>query len=82
MTGDQGPKGDQGIQGVAGPQGPKGDKGDTGESGVVTPASNFFTLAVDEDGYLCAYIADDGTKPPLEYNPDTGILYYVTEVED
>lgn len=82
VQGIQGPKGEQGIQGVAGPQGPKGDKGDTGESGVVTPASNFFTLAVDEDGYLCAYIADDGTKPPLEYDPITGILYYVTEVED
>lgn len=81
IQGIQGEKGDQGIQGPQGIQGEKGEKGDTGESGVTTPINSFFTLAVDENGYLCAYAADDGTTPPFEYDEATGILYYLTEVE-
>lgn len=75
IQGPQGEKGEQGIQGVQGP------KGDTGESGVVAPSNGFFTLAVDDEGYLCAYSADDGTTPPFEYDEETGELYYLTEVE-
>ena len=81
LVGPQGIQGPQGEKGEQGLQGLKGDKGDTGESGVVAPSNGFFTLAVDDEGYLCAYSADDGTTPPFEYDEETGELYYLTEVE-
>lgn len=78
-TGIQGPKGDQGIQGPQGIQGEKGEKGDTGESGVTVPLNGFFTLAVDDAGNLCAYSLEDGSAPNLEYDEETGNLYFITE---
>ena len=84
-TGPQGPQGEigpQGLQGIQGLKGDKGDKGDTGESGVVTPVSGFFTLAVDADGNLCAYSAEEGAAPNFEYDEETGDLYLVTEVDE
>lgn len=77
-TGETGPQGPQGIQGI---QGEKGEKGDTGESGITVPVNGFFTLAVDADGNLYAYSAEDGTTPSFEYDEETGDLYIVTEVE-
>ena len=79
-TGPQGPQGERGEQGVQGPTGPKGDKGDPGESGVTVPVSGFFSLAVDDDGYLNCYYADGGSPPPFVYDEDTGLLSYEVEV--
>lgn len=78
-TGPQGPQGPRGEQGVQGVQGPKGDKGDPGESGVTAPISGFYSLAVDDDGYLVAYYPDGGTPPPFSYDEDTGLLSYEVE---
>lgn len=39
----------------------------------------FFTLSVDEDGNLYAHTADDEPAPPLEYDEETGSLYFITE---
>lgn len=71
--GAQGAVGPQGAQGIAGPQGPEGPPG---ESGVTTLTAGWFTLSVDDDGNLWAYYADTETKPPLEYDDETGALYY------
>lgn len=79
--GIQGPQGEPGPQGPQGIQGEKGEPGADGVSGVIAPVSGFFTLAVDENGYLCAYSADGETVPAFEYDEETGILYHVTEVE-
>ncbi len=84
----KGEKGDIGPRGAQGPQGEKGDKGETGpqgpqgESGVAAPVDGFFTLSLDENGNLWAYTAENGGAPPLEYDEDTGDLYYVTEQEE
>lgn len=69
--GATGPRGEQGIEGPEGPQGPPG------ESGVTTPVAGWFTLSVDDNGDLWAYYADTETEPPLEYNEDTGELFYI-----
>lgn len=71
--GAQGAVGPKGEQGIAGPQGPEGPPG---ESGVTTPVAGWFTLSVDNDGNLWAHCADTETTPPLEYNEDTGELFY------
>lgn len=76
--GEQGAVGPQGEQGVAGPAGPAGPPG---ESGVTTQVAGWFTLSVDDDGNLWAYYADTETEPPLEYNKDTGDLYYIVPDE-
>ena len=84
-TGAQGPQGiqgetgPQGVQGIQGPKGDKGDKGDPGESGVVAPVDGFFTLSVDSDGNLYACSSESGTYPTIEFDEETGNLYYVTE---
>lgn len=80
IQGIQGPKGEQGLQGIQGIQGLKGDKGDRGDSGVTVPVNGFFTLAVDGDGNLWAYSAENGTTPDFEYDATTGNLYFKTEV--
>jgi hypothetical protein len=72
---------DTGVQ-ARGPQGPQGKTGETGpqgESGVTAPVNGFFTLSVDPDGNLYAHTAKDGTEPALEYDEETGNLYFVTE---
>lgn len=80
FTGEPGATGPTGPTGATGSQGPKGEKGDPGESGITVPVNGFFTLAVDSDGNLWAYSAEDGTTPDLEYDEETGNLYFVTEV--
>lgn len=80
-TGPKGPQGEQGIQGPQGIQGEKGEKGEKGESGITVSINGFFTLAVDDEGNLCAYSSEDGTTPPIEYDEETGNLYIVQEVE-
>ena len=72
--------GPPGIQGPPGEKGEKGEKGDTGESGITVPVNGFFTLAVEADGNLWAYSAENGTTPEFEYDAETGNLYIVTEV--
>lgn len=72
--GAQGAVGPRGEQGIAGPEGPQGPPG---ESGVTTPVAGLFTLSVDDNGDLWAYYADTETEPPLEYDDETGELYYV-----
>lgn len=75
----KGEKGDKGDIGPAGPQGPKGDpgpKGERGDSGITMPISGFFTMSVDEEGYLYVHVADGGEKPPFRYDEGEGILYY------
>ena len=76
--GERGEKGETGAQGVPGPQ---GEKGATGESGITTPINGFFTMAVDSEGNLWAYSAEEGTTPEFEYETDTGNLYVVQEIE-
>lgn len=56
-------------------QGPPGEPG----SGIAATISGFFTLAVDEDGYLWIYSEDDGV-PEFEFDEETGGLYVVQEV--
>ena len=79
--GDKGDPGEQGPQGIQGDKGDKGDKGDPGESGIAVPVNGFFTLAVDVDGNLCAYSTEEGTIPNIEYDSETGNIYFITEVE-
>lgn len=77
--GDAGPRGPQGERGPAGPQGARGERGErgeAGESGVVAPLSGMFVLSVDADGDLWATVADGAGAPPLEYDPETGDLYF------
>ena len=84
-TGAQGPQGlqgeigPQGPQGIQGPKGEKGEKGDPGESGVVAPVNGFFTLSVDNEGNLYACSSESGTSPTIEFDEETGDLYYITE---
>ena len=80
-TGPQGPKGETGDTGPQGPIGPQGPKGETGESGVLVPINGFFTLTVDDDGNLYANVADDSdpNSIPLEYDAETGNIYFVVE---
>lgn len=77
-TGATGATGPQGPQGIQGPQGETGATGATGESGVTTPIASFFTLAVDADGNLYAYHADEDYPPDFYYDSDTGNLYIDT----
>lgn len=82
--GIQGPQGEKGEKGDTGPQGPRGDKGekgDTGESGITTPSNGFFNLAVDGDGNLWVYSAEDGTAPEFAYDSETGNLYFVNDAD-
>lgn len=62
-----------------GEKGEKGDKGDTGDSGVYVPISGFIALSVENDGYLYLYAADEREEDLLDYDSDTGILYYVVQ---
>lgn len=75
-TGPQGVKGEQGERGPQGIQGPKGEKGERGDSGVTAPLAGFFSLSVDSDGNLYAYVADGASAPPFSYDAATGELYY------
>ena len=78
VTGATGATGAQGPQGIQGPKGDTGATGATGESGVTTPIASFFTLAVDADGNLYAYHADEDYPPDFYYDSDTGNLYIDT----
>ena len=55
---------------------PKGDKGD--EGGVSAPISGFFTMYVDDDGYLWA-VSQDDVSDMFYYDETEGVLYYVTD---
>lgn len=55
---------------------PKGDKGD--EGGVSAPISGFFTMYVDDDGYLWA-VSQDDVSDMFYYDEATGVLYFVTD---
>lgn len=68
------------VVGRDGERGEKGEKGDDGERGVTTQVGGFFTLAVDARGDLWAYSEDD-IIPEFEYDPETGLLYFVSEQE-
>lgn len=74
-----GPAGPAGPQGPYGPQGPKGDKGEQGppgESGVITSINGLFTISVDPDGNMYVISADGENTPLIEYDAETGNLYY------
>lgn len=62
------------------PDGTLNATGGSGGSGITAPVNGFFTMAVDEDGNLWAYSAEDGTTPPFEYDDATGELYVVLDV--
>jgi len=47
--------------------------------GISVSASGFVTFAVESDGKLYAYTADDMSVPSFEYDEATGALYYITE---
>lgn len=55
---------------------PKGDKGD--EGGVSAPISGFFTMYVDDDGYLWA-VSQDDVSDMFYYDDTEGVLYFVTD---
>lgn len=55
---------------------PKGDKGD--EGGVSAPISGFFTMYVDDDGYLWA-VSQDDVSDMFYYDETEGVLYFVTD---
>lgn len=55
---------------------PQGDKGD--EGGVSAPISGFFTMYVDDDGYLWA-VSQDDVSDMFYYDETEGVLYYVTD---
>ena len=55
---------------------PKGDKGD--EGGVSAPISGFFTMYVDDDGYLWA-VSQDDVSDLFYYDETEGVLYFVTD---
>lgn len=83
IQGPQGERGENGLPGIQGPKGDKGDPGERGDSGVTVSMDGFVTLGVDEDGNLCAYsTSDEWNAPKFEYDPETGNLYYITEVDD
>ena len=48
-------------------------------NGVTTPVNGFFTLAVDGNGNLYAYSAEEGTTPTFDYDEKTGDLFIVQE---
>jgi hypothetical protein len=75
LKGPQGPQGERGPQGI---QGPQGEKGDVGESGITTQISGFFTVSVDSEGNLYAHHSDGDYPPELEYDTETGNLYFIT----
>lgn len=54
------------------PQGAKGD------SGIVTPVSGFYTLAVDDEGYLYCYSNDEITESMFYYDEEEGNLYWMS----
>ena len=67
-TGAMGPQGIQGDRGATGPQGPKGEKGDPGQrgdSGITMPVNGFYSLYVNEAGYLMARVPDGAAAPPV-----------------
>lgn len=55
---------------------PKGDKGDEGD--VSAPISGFFTMYVDDDGYLWA-VSQDDVSDMFYYDDTEGVLYFVTD---
>ena len=55
------------------PQGAKGDDG-----GATAPVSGFFTMYVDDDGYLWA-VSQDDVSDMFYYNENTGELFFVTD---
>ena len=55
---------------------PKGDKGD--EGGVSAPISGFFTMYVDDEGYLWA-VSQDDVSDMFYYDETEGVLYFVTD---
>ena len=55
---------------------PKGDKGN--EGGVSAPISGFFTMYVDDDGYLWA-VSQDDVSDMFYYDETEGVLYFVTD---
>ena len=55
---------------------PKGDKGD--EGGVSAPISGFFTMYVDDDGYLWA-VSQEDLSDLFYYDETEGVLYFVTD---
>ena len=55
---------------------PKGDKGD--EGGVSAPISGFFTMYVDDDGYLWA-VSQDDVSDMFYYDDTEGVLYFVSD---
>lgn len=55
---------------------PQGAKGESG--GVSTPISGFFTMYVDNDGYLWA-VSQDDVSDMFYYNESTGELFFVTD---
>lgn len=54
-----------------------GPAGPPGSNGITTPVSGFYTLGVENDGYLYAYYADGGAAPDFEID-SAGDLYYTT----
>ena len=55
---------------------PQGAKGESG--GVSAPISGFFTMYVDNDGYLWA-VSQDDVSDMFYYDDAEGVLYYVTD---
>lgn len=55
---------------------PQGAKGESG--GVAAPISGFFTMYVDNDGYLWA-VSQDDVSDMFYYNESTGELFFVTD---
>lgn len=55
---------------------PRGEKGD--EGGVSAPISGFFTMYVDDDGYLWA-VSQDDVSDMFYYDDTEGVLYFVTD---
>lgn len=51
-----------------------------GATGLSSTTEGFFTLAVEKDGNLYAYVEDD-SELEFEYDEQTGSLYIVQEVE-
>lgn len=55
---------------------PQGAKGESG--GVSAPISGFFTMYVDNDGYLWA-VSQDDVSDMFYYDDTEGVLYFVTD---
>lgn len=73
FIGPPGIQGKAGKQGEPGKQGKQGIQGKTGESGIVTPASGYFTLSVDEDGNVYANYADEDHPPKFEMDEEMNV---------